>query len=107
MQKLIAVTSMMFLGLIGGCATSTGSAGIIEVGPDTYRVGSHGRFQDYSSSALKARLYQDAYKHCAAKNKLMVPSNSANQVSASGAQSSDMQFQCVTRNQASAPAPTL
>jgi hypothetical protein len=37
----------------------------------------------------------------------MVPSNSANLGSASGAQSSDMQFQCVTRNQASAPAPTL
>lgn len=107
MQKLFAVTLVTSLGLISGCATGTGSDGIVEVGPETYRVSSHGRFKDYTSSALKARLYQDAYKHCAAKNKLMVPSNAENQNSASSAQSSDMQFQCVTRNQASAPAPTL
>ena len=107
MQKLIAVTLLTSLGLIAGCATSTGSDGIIEVGPETYRVASHGRFKDYSSTALKARLYQDAYRHCAAKNKLMVPSNAENQNSASGAQSTDMVFQCVTRNQASAPARTL
>ena len=100
MQKLIAVTFVMSLGLLAGCATSTGSDGIVEIGPETYRVASLGRFADYSSSALKARLYQDAYRHCAAKNKLMVP----NQSSASG---TEMQFQCVTRNQASAPAPTL
>ncbi len=106
MQKLTAIT-LISIGLIAGCATGTGSDGIVEIGPDTYRVASHGRFKDYSSSALKARLYDDAYRHCAAKNKLMVPSNGVNQSSASGAQSSDMQFQCVTRNQASAPAPTL
>jgi hypothetical protein len=100
MQKLIAVTFVMSLGLIAGCATSTGSDGIVEIGPNTYRVASLGRFADYSSSALKARLHQDAYRHCAAKNMLMVP----NQSSASG---TEMQFQCVTRNQASAPAPTL
>jgi hypothetical protein len=107
MQKLIAVNFVMSFGLIAGCATSTGSEGIVEIGPDKYRVASLGRFADYSSSALKARLYQDAYRHCAAKNKLMVPSNGANQSSASGTQSSEMEFQCVTRNQASAPAPAL
>ena len=106
MHKL-ATVSLSCLVLIAGCATGTGSDGIVEIGPDTYRVASLGRFKDYTSSALKARLYQDAYRHCAAKNKLMVPSNAENQNSASGAQSSDMQFQCVTRNQASAPAPTL
>ena len=102
MQKLIALSFVMSLGVIAGCATSTGSDGIVEIGPETYRVASLGRFADYSSSALKARLYQDAYKHCAAKNKLMVPSNSAHQSSAS-----EIEFQCVARNQASAPAPTL
>ena len=106
MQKLIAVILMMFLGLIAGCASNTGSDGIVEIGPDTYRVGSLGRFQDYSSSALKARLYQDAYRHCAAKNKLMVPSAGAGQGSAS-AQPSEVQFQCVARSQATAPAATL
>ena len=107
MQKLNAVIFMMSVGLIAGCATSTGSDGIVEIGPETYRVASLGRFQDYSSSALKARLHQDAYRHCAAKNKIMVPLNDANQNSASAAQSSEMQFQCVARNQASAPASTL
>ncbi len=107
MQKLLISTAMISLGLIAGCATSTD--GIVEIGTDTYRVGSHGRFSEYSSSALKARLYQDAYRHCAAKNKIMVPANSSGQNSASST-ASDLQFQCVARNQAnlpSTPAPTL
>jgi hypothetical protein len=102
MHKLMTVTFVMSLGLIAGCATSTGSDGIVEIGPETYRVASLGRFQDYSSSALKARLHQDAYRHCAAKNKIMVPLNQG-----SATDSSQMQFQCVARSQASAPAPTL
>ena len=105
MHKLIAATVLISVGLIAGCATTPSADGIVEIGPDTYRVGNFGRFTDYSSSALKARLYQDAYRHCAAKNKLMVPSNGANQ--SSGTQSSEMEFQCVARSQASAPAPTL
>ncbi len=75
MQKLMAATVLISFGLIAGCASTTSADGIVEIGPDTYRVGNLGRFTDYSSSALKARLYQDAYRHCAAKNKLMVPSN--------------------------------
>ena len=107
MHKFTAATVLICLGLIAGCATAPNADGIVEIGPDTYRVGNFGRFTDYSSSALKARLYQDAYRHCAAKNKLMVPQNTANQSPASGTQTSDMQFQCVARSQASAPAPTL
>lgn len=105
MHKLVAATLLISLSLIAGCATTPSADGVVEIGPDTYRVGNHGRFADYSSSALKARLYQDAYRHCAAKNKLMVPSN---QGSTPGTDSSEMQFQCVARSQAHSPStPTL
>ena len=107
MQKLLIATTIISLSLIAGCATSTD--GIVEIGTDTYRVANLGRFSDYSSSALKARLYQDAYRYCAAKNKIMVPANGTGQTSASST-TSDVQFQCVARNQANlpgTPAPTL
>lgn len=102
MHTPMTTAALMSVVLIAGCATSPD--GIVEIGTDTYKVGSAGRFADYSSSAIKSRLYQDAYKHCAAKNKLMVPVDSA------AANTSELQFRCLARNEAhlpSAPAPTL
>ncbi len=104
MHKLISITALISLGLVTGCATSP----IVETGPDTYKVGNLDRFKHYSSSALQARLQQDAYTHCASKNKLMVPLNGGGH-SSTRSQISDMQFQCVARGQAQSPsaAPTL
>ena len=102
MHKLMTTATLIFVVLIAGCATRPG--GIVEIGTDTYKVASAGRFADYSSSAIKSRLYEDAYKHCAAQNRLMVPVNSAS------SNASELQFRCLPRNQAhlpSAPAPTL
>ncbi|MGZ8993278.1 MAG: hypothetical protein ACXW16_04610 [Burkholderiaceae bacterium] len=103
MHKLITTAALISVVLIAGCATSSG--GIVEIGTDTYKVGSAGRFADYSSSAIKSRLYEDAYRHCAAKNRLMVPVNPG-----SAEASNELQFRCLARNEArvpSAPAPTL
>ena len=102
MHKLMTTATLIFVVLIAGCATRPG--GIVEIGTDTYKVDSAGRFADYSSSAIKSRLYEDAYKHCAAQNRLMVPVNSGS------SNVSELQFRCLPRNQAhlpSAPAPTL
>ena len=102
MHKLITTAALISVVLVAGCATRPG--GIVEIGTDTYKVDSAGRFADYSSSAIKSRLYEDAYKHCAAQNRLMVPVNSAS------SNASELQFRCLPRNQAhlpNAPAPTL
>ena len=102
MHKLITTAALISVGLIAGCATRPD--GIVETGADTYKVNSAGRFADYSSSAIKSKLYEEAYKHCAAQNRLMVPVNSAS------SNASELQFRCLPRNQAhlpSAPAPTL
>lgn len=102
MHKLITTAALISVVLVAGCATRPG--GIVEIGTDTYKVDSVGRFADYSSSAIKSRLYEDAYKHCAAQNRLMVPVNAAS------SNASELQFRCLPRNQAhlpSAPAPTL
>jgi hypothetical protein len=102
MQKLRTATALMSFVVIAGCATS--ADGIVEIGPDTYRIGGLERYADYSSSALKAKLYQDAYKHCAAKNKIMVPATSAGQNSASATDApAEAQFQCVARSEAHSP----
>jgi hypothetical protein len=107
MHKLISITALISLGLITGCATIQDP--IVQIGTDTYKVGGLERYKDYSSSALKAQVYQDAYRYCAAKNKVMVPLNGAGQSSTSSNSASDLQFQCVARSQAHSPsgAPTL
>ena len=102
MHKLMTTAALISVVLVTGCVTRPDA--IVEIGTDTYKVGSAGRFADYSSSAIKSRLYEDAYKHCAAQNRLMVPVNSAS------SNASELQFRCLPRNQAhlpSAPAPTL
>jgi hypothetical protein len=95
MHKLIAVFVLTCLASLVGCATSNEE--IVKVGPDTYKMGNLGRFKDYSSGALKARLYEDAYKHCAAQNRIMVPTNAAQNAASAPA---GMQFRCVARNDA-------
>jgi len=102
MQKLKTTTALISLVLAAGCATSTDE--IVQIGADTYKVANLDRFADYSSSALKSRMYQDAYKHCSAKNRLMVPENNGDQSPASATSApAGLHFRCVTRSEAHAP----
>lgn len=79
---------------IAGCAT--GTDGVVQITPDTYMVGGHGRFTDFSSSAVKARFYQEASTYCGAKDKVMLPVNSSGQDSGLGTYASaEIQFRCV------------
>lgn len=88
-----AVTSVAMT--ITGCAT-TGTDGIVQMGPDMYMVGGLGKFTDYSSSGVKARLYQDAAKFCSEKNRVMLPANSTGQDAGYGTYASaEIQFRCV------------
>ena len=102
MHKLMTTAALISVVLVTGCATRPD--GIVEIGTDTYKVGSPGRFADYSSSAIKSRLYEDAYKHCAAKNRLMVPVNSAPPMLLNCNSSA---CPAIRRDLPSAPAPTL
>ena len=79
---------------LAGCAT--GTDGVVQMGPDMYMIGGHGKFTDYSGSAVKARFYQDAAKYCQAKNRVMLPVNSTGQDSGFGTYASaEVQFRCV------------
>ena len=80
---------------IGGCAT-TGTDGIVPIGPDLYMVGGLGKFTDFSSSAVKARLFQDASKYCANIGRVMLPENSTGKDSGYGTYASaEIQFRCL------------
>lgn len=61
--------------LVTGCAT-TSTKGVVEIGPDTYMIGGLGKFTDFSGSAVKARLYEQAAEFCKSKGRVMVPINS-------------------------------
>jgi hypothetical protein len=80
---------------ICGCAT-TGTNGVVQIGPDTYMIGGLGQFTDFSGSAVKARLYQQAAEFCRSKGGVMVPLNSTGQDSKYGQYASaEIQFKCV------------
>lgn len=80
-----------------GCAT-TGTNGVVNIGPDLYMIGGHGGFTDHSGSAVKARFFEQAQQFCAQKNQVMQPVNSTGQDSGYGTYASaEVQFRCVAK----------
>ena len=88
-------TAIVMACCASGCAT-TGTDGIVPIGPDLYMVGGLGKFTDFSSSGVKARLFQDASKYCADSGRVMLPANSTGQDSGYGNYASaEIQFRCL------------
>lgn len=77
----IASVLISFL-TITGCATDSG--GVVPIGPDMYMIGRLGQFTDFSSSAVKARLYKSALEFCLKDGRVMSPLNSTGQDSGPG-----------------------
>jgi hypothetical protein len=81
-----------------GCAT-IGTKGVVQIGPDLYMIGGLGKFTDFSSSGVKARLYQDANKFCTDRGCVMVPVNSTGRDSGMATYASaEIQFLCLKPN---------
>lgn len=91
---MLATTALL------GCAT-TGTDGVVPIGPDLYMIGGLGNFTDFSSSAVKARMFQQAAKYCADQGRVMSPVNSTGQDSRYGTYASaEVQFRCLASNAA-------
>jgi len=96
MKKTSVAMCILFSSLLTGCAT-TGTDGVVEIGPNMYMIGGLGGFTDFSSSGVKGRLYQQAASYCSDKDKVMLPMNSSGKDSGVGTYSSaEIQFQCVS-----------
>lgn len=81
-----------------GCAT-TGTNGVVQIGPELYMIGGLGNFTDQSSSAVKARFYQQGSKYCEERDKVMLPVNSTGQDAGYGTYASaEIQFRCLPPN---------
>jgi hypothetical protein len=81
--------------LLSACA-GWGTKGVVSIGPDLYMVGRLGKFTDFSSSAVKARLFQEADQFCKAKDRVMVPVASTGKDSDLGTYASaEVQFSCL------------
>jgi hypothetical protein len=86
MKALRSLTTVVGIVVcICGCAT-TGTNGVVQIGPNTYRIGGLGNSTDFSAGDVKARLYQEAAEFCRKKGGVMVPLNSTGQ---------EIQFKCV------------
>lgn len=94
-KHFTATVAITMACLVSGCAT-TGTDGIVPIGPDLYMVGGLGKFTDFSSSGVKARLFQDASKYCADMGRVMLPVNSTGKDSGYGTYASaEIQFRCL------------
>jgi hypothetical protein len=92
-NKIIAA-----LFVLSGCAT-TGTDGVVKIGPDLYMIGGLGNFTDFSSSGVKARLYQQSSAYCEQQNRIMIPVNSTGQDSGFGTYASaEIQFRCLAKD---------
>lgn len=95
MKRLYTVIVILAIAPVG-CAT-TGTKGVVNIGPDLYMVGGLGGFTDWSSSGVKARLYQQGAQYCSGLNRAMVPVNSTGQDAALYTYASaEIQFWCLT-----------
>jgi hypothetical protein len=84
--------------VLSGCAT-TGTNGVVQIGPDLYMIGGLGNFTDFSSSSVKARQYQEGSKYCEERGRAMLPVNSTGQDSGYGTYASaEIQFRCLLPN---------
>ena len=97
MDKRLAMVGLIILVclVMSGCAHTTGTDGVVEIGPNTYMIGRLGGFTDFSGSAVKARLYTEAKEFCSAKNMVMMPYDSTKKDSAPYQYASaEIQFKC-------------
>jgi hypothetical protein len=89
-----AFSACLVASSIMGCAT-TGTGGVVEIGQNLYMIGGLGNFSDFSSSAIKARMFQDAAKFCSGKGKQMEPVGTTGKDSSYGTYASaEVQFRC-------------
>lgn len=96
-MRRISLIAVMLFGLISGCAT--GTDGVVSIGPDMYMIGGHGRFTDFSGSAVKARYFQQAQQYCQQRSREMQPISSTAQDSGLATYASaEVQFRCVDRS---------
>lgn len=94
-MRAVSIAIAVFAGGLTGCAT--GTDGVVNIGPDLYMIGGQGRFTDFSSSAVKARFFEQAQQYCAQNNRVMQPINSTGQDSGIGTYASaEVQFKCVS-----------
>ena len=93
MVGLVVLTCLV----LGGCGT-TGTGGVVEIGPNTYMLGRLGGFFDFSSSAVKAQLYAEGAKYCSAKNMVMTPyASSGKDARTNEYASAEIQFKCIEK----------
>lgn len=92
---LLFAACLLVTSALTACAT-TGTDGVVEIGPNLYMIGGLGKFTDFSSSGVKARMFQEGSKFCAIKGKQIEPIGSTGKDSGYGTYASaEVQFRCV------------
>ena len=90
---------LLALLVLSGCAT-TGTKGVVEIGPDLYMLGGLGGPSDLSGSAVKARLFEEGSKYCKERGRVMSAVNSSAKDSMPYAYASaEVQFRCLPPNE--------
>ncbi len=96
-QVITAFAALAAAAITSGCAT-TGTDGVVTIGPDQYMIGGLGGFTDWSGSAVKVRMFRDASKYCEERNLVMVPGESTGRDAGFARYASaEVQFRCLPK----------
>jgi hypothetical protein len=96
-MKALLCSLLIVVGVesLAGCS-GTDSGGVVPIGPDMYMIGGLGALTDFSSSAVKARLYGEASKFCVEKGRTIYPVSSTGKDSGPATYASaEVQFLCL------------
>jgi hypothetical protein len=94
-MKNIKIPSVVLLaGMLAGCIG--GTSGVAVLGPNHYLIGDTGGLLDFSSSAVRVKIYQDAAQYCSSMGKKMTTINSrARDSGYAQFATAELQFSCI------------
>lgn len=95
-------------GLLCSCASVSGTASVVPIGPDTYMVASSGSFFTLSGGQVKAQLFQEADRFCSSKGKHLMPVTTSSKDAAPYTYASaELQFRCLADGDPGLNRPTM
>lgn len=102
------VLSLVCVGALSACGTTSTMSDITPIGMDTFMVARAGGFTTYSGGEVKAQLYRDANAFCQAKGKHLLPlSSSSRDSSAMQYANAELQFRCLSEKDSEYRRPTM
>ena len=96
MKKIKLLLVILGAGSLAGCLSGGGTEGVAAIGPNHYLIGGLGSLTDFSSSAVKVKIYREAAQYCSSIGKTMSTISSTSRDSGYAQYATaELQFSCI------------